>query len=213
LYGFFYNWQTLFTGLLAVVAAFIAAQPMWRQLSKINIQASIMAREVLAKRLSAFESRRIQTKKLLDEITSDFSREMYFDSNAASNPHWAFSAEEKVGHAIKVLLEDQASKMDSVFIDSIRDEVLESVRKLEGCLNKIHAPHSHDLQDPEYALSEQDISKIEQDAEKAPSELPECITFLDKSARSLENAFLTESDKLKSKIRTIDDLIIEDQIE
>jgi hypothetical protein len=212
LYEFLYHWQTLVTGLLAIVAALIAAHPVRRQLLKMNIQASIMAREVLAKRLSASESRRAKTKKLLDEITTNFSRDMYLDDDAVSNPHWAFSADEKVRQVIGALLEDQASKIDSVLIDSVRKKVLESAQKLEECLSKIHAPDSIDLQDPDYALSEQDIIKIEQDADKAPAEIPECITTLSKECDSLENAFLAESEKLKIKICAIDDLIIRDQI-
>lgn len=55
---FFYAWQTLITGLLALLAAYLAGRPVWRQLTSLQIQSALMERETLTTRVAAIESRR-----------------------------------------------------------------------------------------------------------------------------------------------------------
>jgi hypothetical protein len=213
LYDFIWSWQTLFAGGLAIIAAFIAAHPVRQQFSKMNVQASIMAREVLANRLMMLEARRVRTEATLDKVSMRLSGDIYYADQISLNPHWAFEREREVDEVIKSLRDDQESKADSEWVDTVREKVLKSAVELENCLFAIHAPASGRMDDPEISLSEEEISKIEADSEKAPGRLPDLIAALVREEKALMLAFLEDADKLKKKIRSIDDLIIKDQIE
>src|SRR3569833_3469868 len=76
-YAFLKDWQTLIAGGFAIVAAVIAAHPEKKKLTRMNIQSSIMAREVLVQRLSACETRQTKSNELLNGITSEFVRDIY----------------------------------------------------------------------------------------------------------------------------------------
>jgi hypothetical protein len=215
LYEFLKEWQTLITGFLAIAAALIAAQPVRRQLSRMNIQASVMARDVLAKRLSATELRRARTKKHLAVITTDFIRQIYTGegSEPEFNAEWAFAAESMADRTITALSAYQESKADSVSIDKIRKKVLRSARKLSKCLSAIHAPDSTDLDDPEYALSETQKNDIRKRAANACTQLPDKISAVERYADLLDQAYSSELEKLRKRIREIDDLIVRDEVE
>lgn len=216
-YSFLKEWQTLIAGGLAIVAAVIAAHPVRKQLSRMNIQSSIMARDVLVRRLSACEGRQAKSKELLSGITSEFVRDLYFQDQWSDNPqpaidpHWAFDACHKVLHVIRGLVEDQLSKADSLEVDAARRGVLQSAEALEECLEAIHRPDSSDLADPEWDLSAEDIAEIERKAEVARAELPAKIDELNSAASALDRLFVSEIDKLRGKIRNIDRLVVADQ--
>ena len=97
-YGFLRDWQTLIAGTFAIFAAIIAAHPVRKQLSRMNIQSSIMARQVLVERLLALEKRQAISRASLDSITSKFSRDIYCEDQWSEDPeptinsHWAFDA-------------------------------------------------------------------------------------------------------------------------
>lgn len=132
IYFVFKDWQTLVTGGLAVVAAFIAAHPVRKQLSKMNIQSSIMALEVIANRLKTLESRELKTVAALNKVSNRLAYDMHFDDEISSNPHWAFERERDVDEAIRGLRDDQDSKIDSESVDTVREKVIMSATELGG---------------------------------------------------------------------------------
>lgn len=68
------------------------------------------------------------------------------------------------------------------------------------------------MDDPESNLSNEEVSKIELDSEAAPARLPDLIAGLVREERALMLAFSVEIEKLRNKIRSIDSLIVKDQI-
>lgn len=80
-----YDFQTLITGGMAILAALIALQPARQQLRKMNIQSSVMAREVVASRLRETETRRKTTKENWTAcLKSSFAR--YSQATQKQNP-------------------------------------------------------------------------------------------------------------------------------
>jgi hypothetical protein len=89
-------------GILALLAAFIAALPMWRQLKA--------RREALVARLNALASRREVARQALAKITTDFRARIYPDGGDGEpdiNPYWAFDAEKMVGDVVATLTSQQ----------------------------------------------------------------------------------------------------------
>jgi hypothetical protein len=183
----------------------------------MNIQSSIMARDVLAKRLSQMESRRKKNSEKIGSITSDFYQEILIweddeEPRFVVDATWAHSAELTTYRVARELLEDQRSKRDSVEIDLARNKVIDVVHRLNDCLEKIHSPHSRDLDDPFYNLTEDSKRKIREDAEAAEDDLPKRIGDVVDAGDELDVTFNAEIDKLRMKIRGIDDLIVRDQL-
>lgn len=202
------DWQTLITGGMAIIAALIAAHPVRKQLTIMAIQSSIMSRQVLSDRLLASQKRRSETKETIKSITQEFDRDFYFDEDAPSNPHWAFEAESKVRRAMEILLSQQRSKADSKEVEAARTSVIQAATALEECLYEIHAPYSGLLDDPEIALTEKERVEIFEKSELAPIALSNRITSLSLAMEALESSFLDDEEKMKSRIRSIDELIL-----
>jgi len=183
----------------------------------MNIQSSIMAREVLVTRLATSEERQAKSRETLNGITSEFFREIYYedqwsdDPRPSINPHWSFDASHKVSYAIGELSKDQISKADSIGVDSARQDVIQLAKALEGCLDAIHAPDSSDLTDSDFGLTNEDIAEIGQKADAAKADLPKKIEALAAAASNLDSAFSKEVDRLRRKIRDIDRLVVDDQ--
>jgi hypothetical protein len=97
-------------GILALLAAFIAALPMWRQLKVLKVQTALARREALVARLNALASRREVARQALAKITTDFRARIYPDGGDGEpdiNPYWAFDAEKMVGDVVATLTSQQ----------------------------------------------------------------------------------------------------------
>jgi hypothetical protein len=216
-YVFLKEWQTLIAGILALVVAIFALRPVWRQVAKMNIQSSIMARDVLARRLSQTEARMQENAAAVSSITSDFLRDIVI-WDGRDEPHyeidsqWAHSAEQTAFRAAQQLQQYQDSRMDTAEIDRVRGRLIAATRQLDACLDKIHRPDSTDFDDPFYEITEKQKQAIETEAESARDELPECILDVSRQGEALDLAFAVELEKLRSKIRLIDDLIVKDEV-
>jgi hypothetical protein len=77
-----FDWQTLITGGTAIVAASIAAWPVWRQLKRLNVQSAGMARDILARRISDIELRRNATRLATGKITTGTASSQHADRGA-----------------------------------------------------------------------------------------------------------------------------------
>jgi hypothetical protein len=61
----------------ALLAAFIAAWPVWQQIRSLRIQSAVMARDTLIMRIAAIELRQSTTRQNIDRITRDFMRTIH----------------------------------------------------------------------------------------------------------------------------------------
>jgi hypothetical protein len=205
-----YDWQTLATGLLALLAASIAAWPVWRQIRNQQLQSAVMAREVLLMRIAAIEARRDTTRKKLDGVTSDFMRRIYPHEWVAEpdiSPEWASEAEQIVNEVLAALTANQETSFDGELIDTKRRVVIGQAKELSACLSEIHAPHSHDLDDPELNLSTEQIAAVQAAATGAEGNLEQRISAVGKSSRELDAAFEVSLERIRARIRQIDVLV------
>jgi hypothetical protein len=126
LVGWAYDWQTLITGALAILAAWIAARPGWRQLKSLQLQSEATARETLITRVTAMESRRETTRHKMQHIKDEFSH--YDELLEDINPHAAFSLEGVVDAATAFLIGHQEASLDGEVIDTARQAVLQQTK-------------------------------------------------------------------------------------
>jgi hypothetical protein len=207
----FYEWQTLVTGLLALLAAYIAARPVWRQITSLQIQSEVMARETLIMRVTAIESRRDATRKKIESITHEFLRAIYPYGECADpniNTEWAFEAEKIVDTIVVALIAHQETSLDGELIDTKRSAAIEQAKELSDCLSEIHAPYSCDLHDPELNLTEEQIAAATAASPRAEGHLEECISAVRTSGAELDAAFKVTLEQLRGRIRQIDVVVV-----
>jgi hypothetical protein len=204
-----YDWQTLITGALAVLAAWVAARPVWEQLKTLQVQSEVMARDTLITRVATLELRRDATKTHLTSITSDCMRGLhgYDDDRVDIHPEWAHDAEQIVDRVIGTLISQQEASLDGELIDLRRNVTIKLVKELSGCLSAIHTPESHDLHDPELNLTEGDIAAAVAAATAAEGNLESCIAAVAKSGDDLDAAYKVGLERLRDRIRRINSLV------
>lgn len=210
-----YDFQTLITGFVALLAAFITLRPARKQLQKMNIQSSVMAREVIAERIREAETRKAALKAKLEEITQWFYRDL-FPGDPEAEPRlseeWAFNAEQTVDVIIRYLQGDARNHNDTAPLKRQHDLVIAAAKSLGACLCEIHTPASTDLDDPEYDLSEERIAEIQDASVAARGRLVDLIGAVQRNAEALSAALETRLVTLREVIRRIDDLIVDAEI-
>ena len=210
-----YDWQTLITGILALIAAGLAAWPVWRQLTSLKLQSAVMQRDTLVLRLGALESRRDATRHKMRSITAEFIPQLHPNHDSKGppniNPHWAFEAEQITDGVIATLTGHQETSFDGELIDAQRKAAIQQAKVLSDCLREIHTPCSADLEGPDWNLTKDEITAKEEDAARAERNLEDRISAVRKSADDLDAAFEAGLDQLRTRIRRIDALVVHDK--
>lgn len=216
---FVYNYQSLVAGVLAVGAAILALLPVYGQLELTRLQSAIMTREVLVKRLKETEGRRARAKSDLEKITVEFDRDIY-QGNPEGDPNigyeWAFNAEQIVEDVVRKFRRHQASRVDPKSVNIALGSVIAAAEALAICLDRIHTPARQPWDDPELGLSAEEMkaAEVAADAEAkiAEKELPTKLSGLSKIASKVENAYIAVVERLRTRIRDLDDFILSEDL-
>lgn len=211
-----YDFQGLLAGVLAIVAALIAARPVRQQLRKMSIQASVMAREVLANRLSQTERRRkVASEKLGLPSTLYFEFWPHGDEEGPEeevDPEHAFNAEQRVDELVGLLRAQQQDRQDTIAVDRVREDAISAARALAACLGYIHGPHTADLYDHEGELTPSRKEELRLKANQAERELPKALALVTQRVQELDKAISFEIERLRLRLREIDDMIVESEL-
>lgn len=212
---FVYNYQTLLTGLIALVAALIAVAPVVRQLSLSRLQSAIMTRDVLGKRLSETEARRTRAAAALQKVTVDFERDIYSDDPEGEpkiGAEWAFYAEQTLETLLDKMRQRRESQVDPEEINVELDLIIAGVVALIPSLSDISAPARQPWDDPDLHLSEQEEkdAAAEADAAAAIAEkaIPDALIELKRRARALDLSYMRVIEKMRGRVRQLDDFIL-----
>jgi hypothetical protein len=212
-----YDWQTLITGVMALVAAGVAAWLVWRQIRSLEVQSAVMARETLVMRVAAIESRREITHQKMSSITTEFMARLHpypYDHGEEPpdiNTEWAHGAEQITDGVVAALIAHQETSLDGESIDAKRKATIRQAEMLSDCLSKIHTPYSADLEDPDWNLTTDEITAVKEDGARAEKKLEDHISVVSKSAGDLDAAFKAGLDQLRSRIRRFDALVTHDK--
>jgi hypothetical protein len=210
-----YDWQTLITGVMALVAAGVAAWLVWRQIRSLEVQSAVMGRETLVMRVAAIESRREITRQKMSSITTEFMARLHPYEDGGEPPdintEWAHEAEQIANGVVAVLIAHQDTSLDGESIDAKRKATIQQAKMLSDCLSKIHTPYSADLEDPDWNLTTDEITAVKEDGARAEKNLEDHISVVSKSAGDLDAAFRAGLNQLRSRIRRIDALVTHDK--
>lgn len=212
-YRVFAEFQALIGAMIAIVAAYFAARPVWLQLRKMNVQQDIMAREIIARRLDAIEARRMYLESKLTELLQEVWRTIY-DWHVdpaeyhpeAINPHWAFDRAHTAENIQRELENHQRLKADTILIEEARAVVISRLAEFSECLFAICAPAQY-AGDPD--LSAEQEAALETESEDAKNNFEKITEQVDSARKRYAETTATEIVAIRSRLREIDDQILQ----
>jgi anion-transporting ArsA/GET3 family ATPase len=211
-YRVFSEFQTLFAAGLAILAALIAARPVWRQLEKMNVQQDIMAHEFIARRLNSIESKYEYLNNTLSSYLRDVFTTIYrppydevdYDPNAI-DVHWAHNMEFRALEIVGNIEIHQKLRDDTSKIEEARIIIIESLRELADCLNDVSAPARY-AGDPDISIEQQE--EIERQDPIARAKLPDIASKVSAAKQAYISIVDLESRRIRSRLREIDDRML-----
>lgn len=209
--SFIRDYQSLIAGLLAIIAAIIAAKPVWRQLDRMSIQTNAILREFLTDRIQITVRRRKWLAERLEPFTNAVLMRLYEmqESEVANvNIHWAFDKDHTASRLLDEMRRYRDDRHHSVAIRSQLDAVIEKLQILRDTFEKIHRTHSIDQVSEDYAISDEDWAAMQADGAKAETDLPRLALEFSEAVKILDVAFSRELTVLRERLGKTDDQLL-----
>lgn len=205
--------QSLVAGVLAIAAAFIAARPMWKQLSVLRQQVNIQSRDLIDLNIKKLERiveniqdrERYISERVLYEQYGLVPMELSEPKNI--NPHLANDLEqncrgfkEKIDQLLGNLLLPFSSEPDAKILAT-------SLEKLCETFYDIHAPASVDFDDPLNGIADPTAaqSRAEKSEATAHKRVAGALSHVEEQCRVLCSSINTRVRELRRNLRAFED--------
>lgn len=208
----FLELQTLFAAGIALIAAWWAALPVWKQLQKMNVQQDLNARNIILERLKGIE-RRFQkagtavTKVLNDLDATAFSyleNERIYSRDMIRGPSAEYYSKQVL--LTLSLLRSQKKKLeDTEAIDVSRDYL---IKRLEHIGDLLDSAYAYDRLQGDWEISVSQLEEIAAMGEEARDEFPDALDQAQEANRTMTRVAKQEINRIRQRIRTIDDHIL-----
>jgi hypothetical protein len=206
--GCVYSYQTLIAGILAILAAYFAARPVWRQVKDTSVQTMINQRETLFDRLNEAIDRFQRVGKEMDKTVSILMNATWdpagdpvkINDNTAHGLHSTVAG--KLNWYLEILRETEAHEIE------VAKAQLHHVRKeLENTLATAYWPAANDQSGEDYSLTNEQWQKLLEDAEHAKTEVSQQASAFASAWYELRNAQSNWEVKTRQKIASFDNVL------
>lgn len=202
--GPLFGWQTLIGAALALIAAYVAVRPVWRQVILTSVQAQTAYREFLRDRLRTIEEQR---KRLmpplgayLEQVSSRIDEvEEYGQGSLDAN--WAFGSQQLANQQIDRLKAFRAREDGVGEIESAVDGAVCGLETLADALDDIHQPESTDQIGEDWAFTDEEWAAIREKANTATETVSGLASAARTAVKALDNSFADEGARLRTLIR------------
>lgn len=205
------RWQTLIAGAVALLAAAITVQPVWRQLDRMGVQTNTVFREFLQERLRNTTLRR----KWLDDHLQKFRNEVGQRLNEMQeldggkiNIHWVFERAQITGTLVSDLRRYQIERRDPVEIENCINDVIEALVVLEARCDTIHRTHSSDQSGEDWSISDEDWAGMKAAGIEAEGLVGSDALAVNQAVDCLEERFEEEQRSLRERLRRVDQALL-----
>jgi len=200
------DYQTLIAGLIAILAAYMTAKPVWRQLRSMSVQTAMVHREFLAERLRALDARRAALAKNLDPYSDQIHQRLMEmrEIEGKLNIHWVFERAQITWSLINDLKTEGRQHRDPAPISIAFDALMDSLNRLYETLEDIHRPQSTDQSDEDHEFTDAEWADIGEKGKIADARLDGEISEFEQRWRDLKAAFETELSGLRDSLQAID---------
>ena len=205
LWDFISTYQTLIAGLIALLAAYVTARPVWRQIEGMRVQTNTLFRNYVLEQIRRTDNRRDWYSKRLKSFNEDVNHQIYEmeeREGGTMNPEWAHHTEQRAICLTDELRRHEETR-DLSAIEKERSEVIDALGKLIETLDSIHRPHSIDRHDPEYSFSDEQWDALKRAGEKAEAELASVANTLSEASKRLDDALVRELSAYRLQLKQV----------
>ena len=202
-----YNWQTLITGFMALVAAFVALQPVRKQLKLMRAQNNVMVRDTIGQMITQLDQHRASLDEITDKTLSEISSSLYhFERYGpkgidewASSTHSSFNT---VQERLKALF---ITSHDVEAVERQKEHVLAVSAELSGCVWDIVAPVYVLMFPEDNTWTDEESAAADVRAVEAQKELEDRNAAVSLAIRQLREEYANQRAVLVRQLRVIDD--------
>ncbi|WP_334181798.1 hypothetical protein [Novosphingobium sp.] len=204
----FYNWQTFITGVMALVAAGLAARPVLKQLALMRTQNNVMVRETIGHMVVALDAQRASMNEIIAKPLSEIDGDIEYHEQYGPPPsihEWYSAAHSKANGLFRHLRSLFIQSQDAEIVERSKDALLEAAEKLAATLSDICQPIYATIHVTEYEWTEQELAERNAKAEGAENQLAAAVDAVSAATRDLRAAYANQRAVLVRQLRVIDD--------
>lgn len=205
LYDFVNKYQTLVAGLIAIIAAYISARPVWRQLEGVSVQTNTLFRDYVLEQLRRTANRKAWYSKRLGSFNDDVGRRIYEMETLEGgtiNVHWAHDTQQRAAYLLAEM-QTHAETRDLSAVEKELSEVYTALDQLVETLDSIHRPCSMDQHDEDHSFTDKEWEALKVSAEKAEENVSEVAATLLQTSKRLDEAFSSELTTFRQQLRQV----------
>ncbi len=207
-----YAYQTLITGLLAILAGTVAALVAYGQLKRMTTQSNVMVSAQLSQQIARIDRSRRWVLGRFNKFNGDVSRRFYefatFE-NDVINVHWAsdYSSE---GSRLGASIEEHRDVVRLPQpVDEALGEALTQLRKFSDTLDNVHRPASMVQHDEDHSFSDAEWKTVHDDAALSASRAGYEAEELKVSVTALEASYNATLKQARDRLSIVDNAIVE----
>ncbi|NGM51764.1 hypothetical protein G5B46_19295 [Caulobacter sp. 602-2] len=206
-----YRYQTLIGAVVALLAAYIAVRPVWRQLKYIKFQSSAMYRDFVDRRLSEIHERYKIVSEFVSGDLDNFERKIYEVEELGIGKYdieWLFESGQNLYFVVVNMESYKSKRLDPLFIEDKVQNIIESIRFLVDRLEAAHRPHTAEQFGEDYAISDEDWAQIEKEGALAEEQIIGAASKVRRDFNDLRASFEFEINRMRTSLRSIDQELI-----
>lgn len=167
---FVYDFQTLIAGGAAVVAAYYAARPVYRQLDMMRLQSDAVMRGMLLDRERDLRQALDALEKNVGEPLSGLGSAVYWEAGDEIDEERAFYHDQVLATARNWLIAKYRWR-DSADVEAARAALETGLEALIDTLDDVHRPAHTEKVGEDYAMSDEDWTALLKRGEEAKGEI------------------------------------------
>jgi hypothetical protein len=202
LYDFIDKYQALIAGLIAIIAAYITARPVWRQLEGVRVQTNTLFRDYVLEQLRRTANRKAWYSKRLGSFNDDVGRRIHEMDGEAINVHWAHDTQQRAAYLLEEM-EAHAETRDLSAIEEELTDIYAALNQLIETLDCIHRPYSMEQHDADHSFTDEEWAELKVAAGKAEESLSKVTGTLAQASKALDEAFVGELSTFRQQLRQV----------
>jgi hypothetical protein len=202
------RYQTLIAMGVAIMLAWFAAQPVWRQLRLTSLQTTMTLQQVLRVREKLLADRASMDMRILDKLDEEMNRGYHDrEGDRGTLSHWVWDMESLVGTELVRLNKRQEENLDGDETTIARQLLIQALMRLANCMSDynglVHFGFDIEISDTPELRTE--IERLELAAE---AQLPCRIDEMSAAIGGLRKAFNVDLGEVRLKRQLMDQIVI-----
>ncbi|WIA55181.1 hypothetical protein N6H05_19425 [Sphingobium sp. WTD-1] len=204
----FFNWQTLITGFMALGAAFVALQPVRKQLALMRAQNNVMVRETIGHMVVTLDAQCDRMREIATKPISDISNDLEYHEQVgppSGIEQWYSATHSKANGLYRELRALFAQSQDVEAVESSKDALLGAAEKLADAMSDICQPIYATIHVTEYEWTDEQEAAAYAKAKVAETEIEATVAAVSVAFHDLKAAYADQRAVLVRQLRVIDD--------